>query len=170
MFAWFGLPLQLGAAAMSSERLWCQFRWEQSRYKESAMGRIVITTNMSLDGVVEDPDGQEGFSRGGWFTRSGGADLGAWAEQETDEAQSAAALLLGRRSDAWFAARWTSRDGEWAARLNALPKFVVSTTIDSPQWINATVLSGDVVDRLLNSSDRSTARSWSTPAINWRER
>jgi dihydrofolate reductase len=109
------------------------------------MGTIVITTNMSLDGVVQDPDGHEEFSRGGWFARSGGADLGAWAELETDEAKSASALLLGRRSDAWFAPRWTDREGEWAERLNALPKYVVSATIDQAQWTNATVLSGDVI-------------------------
>jgi dihydrofolate reductase len=109
------------------------------------MGAIVITTNISLDGVVQDPDGQEGFDRGGWFARSGGADLGPWAELETDEAKRASALLLGRRSDAWFASRWTDREGEWAERLNALPKHVVSSTIDQPEWTNATVLRGDVV-------------------------
>jgi dihydrofolate reductase len=108
------------------------------------MGTIVITTNTSLDGVVQDPDGHEGFDRGGWFARSGGADLAAWTEIETDETKRASALLLGRRSDAWFASRWTEREGEWADLLNALPKYVVSSTIDQPQWTNATVLTGDV--------------------------
>jgi len=69
------------------------------------VGKIVITTNVSLDGAVEDPDGQEGFVRGGWFGRFAGKDLAAWATLETDEALGAQALLLGRRSDEWFAAR-----------------------------------------------------------------
>jgi dihydrofolate reductase len=108
------------------------------------MGKIVITTNMSLDGVVQDPDGQEGFRRGGWFARFGGADLEAWATLETDEALRAEAILLGRRSDEWFAARWNGRSGEWADKLNAMPKYVVSSSLDEPKWVNATVLTGDV--------------------------
>ena len=109
------------------------------------MGRIVITTNLSLDGAVEDPDGQEGFERGGWFAQFGGKDLEAWATLETHEALGAEALLLGRRSDEWFASRWSSRTGEWADRLNSLPKYVVSSTVEDPRWGNATVLEGDVV-------------------------
>ena len=104
------------------------------------MGRIVITTNLSLDGAVEDPDGQEGFERGGWFAQFGGKDLEAWATLETDEALGAEALLLGRRSDEWFASRWSSRTGEWADRLNSLPKYVVSSTLEDPDWNNSTVL------------------------------
>jgi hypothetical protein len=69
------------------------------------MGRIVITTNISLDGVIQDPDGQEGFSRGGWFFQHGGKDLEEWGKIEYAEAKASAALLLGRRSDEWFAAR-----------------------------------------------------------------
>ena len=93
------------------------------------MGRIVISTNVSLDGVVQDPDGEEGFRLGGWFGQSGGKDLEAWAKVELEEALGAEALLLGRRSDEWFAARWPSRSGEWADRLNGLPKYVVSSTL-----------------------------------------
>jgi dihydrofolate reductase len=109
------------------------------------MGKIVITTNASLDGVVQDPDGQEGFRLGGWFGRYGGEDLDAWTKLETDEALGAEALLLGRRSDEWFASRWSSRRGEWADKLNSMPKYVVSSTLERPRWSNATVLSGDVV-------------------------
>ncbi len=108
------------------------------------MGKIVITTNMSLDGVVQDPDGHEGSARGGWFERFGGPDLGPWAEHETAETMQASALLLGRNSDEWFASRWTTRSGEWADKLNSLPKYVVSTSIDEPRWTNATVLRGDL--------------------------
>ena len=109
------------------------------------MGELIITTNMSLDGVVQDPDGREGFRLGGWFARYGGTDLEQWASIETKEALGAAALLLGRRSDEWFATRWLSRSGEWADRLNSMPKYVVSTTRQDPLWSNATVLGGDVV-------------------------
>jgi dihydrofolate reductase len=112
------------------------------------MGKIVITTNSSLDGVVEDPDGKEGFRLGGWFGRYGGADLEAWTRLETDEALGADALLLGRRSDTWFAERWQARGGAWADKLNSMPKYVVSSSPKDPVWSNSTVLTGDVVGRI----------------------
>ena len=84
------------------------------------MGKIVISTNVSLDGVVQDPDGEEGFRLGGWFREHGGEDLEAWAPIILEEALAAEALLLGRRSDEWFATRWQSRPGEWADRLNGV--------------------------------------------------
>jgi dihydrofolate reductase len=112
------------------------------------MAKIVISTNVSLDGVVQDADGQEGFSRGGWFNRSGGKDLEEWAKVEYAEALGTAALLLGRRSDEWFATRWASRAGEWADRLNSLPKYVVSSTLRDPKWTNVTVLKGNVIDEV----------------------
>jgi len=112
------------------------------------MGKIVISTNVSLDGVVQDPDGKEGFSRGGWFNQYGGKDLEEWAKIAYAEALDSAALLLGRRSDEWFAARWASRSGEWADRLNSLPKYVVSSTVQDPKWTNVTVLKGSVVDEV----------------------
>jgi dihydrofolate reductase len=113
------------------------------------MGKIIISTNASLDGVVQDPDGQEGFQLGGWFGQFGGKDLDEWAKVEYAEALNAQALLLGRRSDEWFAARWPAdRAGEWAARLNSLPKYVVSTTLAEPEWSNSTVLTGDVVSEV----------------------
>jgi dihydrofolate reductase len=107
------------------------------------MGRIIITTNISLDGVVQDPDGKEGFSRGGWFLESGGPDLAAWTVHETEETLRSSALLLGRRSDEWFASRWNTREGEWADALRSLPKYVVSSTVEDAQWVNGTVLGGD---------------------------
>ena len=109
------------------------------------MGKIVISTNVSLDGVVQDPDGQEGFRLGGWFGQFGGEDLEQWAKVELEEALDTEALLLGRRSEEWFATRWASRTGEWADRLNSLPKYVVSSTLQEPRWNNSTVLRGDVV-------------------------
>nr|WP_042189119.1 dihydrofolate reductase family protein [Kibdelosporangium sp. MJ126-NF4]CEL18672.1 Dihydrofolate reductase [Kibdelosporangium sp. MJ126-NF4]CTQ98156.1 Dihydrofolate reductase (EC 1.5.1.3) [Kibdelosporangium sp. MJ126-NF4] len=109
------------------------------------MGKIIISENVSLDGVVQDPTGDEDFPRGGWFHQVGAADRGEWARIGLREAQDAAALLLGRRSDEWFAARWLSREGEWADRLNSMRKYVVSASGHEPRWGNATVLSGDVV-------------------------
>jgi dihydrofolate reductase len=112
------------------------------------MGKVVISTNVSLDGVVQDPDGKEGFSQGGWFNQSAGEDLEPWAKVFYEEALDTEALLLGRRSDAWFAERWLSRSDPWADRLNGLPKYVVSSTLQAPRWSNATVLSGDVIDEV----------------------
>jgi dihydrofolate reductase len=108
------------------------------------MGRIVVSENVSLDGVVEDPTGEEGFRHGGWFDRCLNGDRGAWAEVELAEARGAEALLLGRRSVEYFGARWSSRTGEWADRLNSLPKYVVSSTLAEFAWANSTVLDGDV--------------------------
>jgi dihydrofolate reductase len=110
------------------------------------MGKIVISENVSLDGVIQDPAGDEGFSRGGWVGRI--AALPELAKVTLDEALGTEALLLGRRSYEWFAARWPSRSGELADRLNSLPKYVVSSTLEDPDWNNSTVLKGDVVNEV----------------------
>jgi dihydrofolate reductase len=111
------------------------------------MGKIVMSgpQNISLDGVVQDPDGAEGFSLGGWFVEFGGKDLEQWNKVALEEALRAEAWLLGRRSYEFFAARWQPRDGELADRLNAMPKYVVSSTLERLDWNNSTVLGGDVV-------------------------
>jgi dihydrofolate reductase len=109
------------------------------------MGKIVISENVSLDGVVQDPTGEEGFRHGGWFGQVGDKDREEWAKVEFEEALGAEALLLGRRSDEYFGPRWTGRSGEWADRLNGLPKYVVSSTLVNPEWSNSTVLKGEVV-------------------------
>ena len=110
------------------------------------MGKIVISENVSLDGVIQDPAGDEGFSRGGWVGRI--AALPEVAKVALDEALGTEALLLGRRSYEWFAARWPSRSGELADRLNGMPKYVVSSTLRDPDWNNSTVLKGDVVKEI----------------------
>jgi len=114
------------------------------------MGRIVLSgpQNVSLDGVVQDPDGEEGFGLGGWFGRFGGKDLEEWNKVALDDALRAEAWLLGRRSYEFFGARWRPRSGELADRLNNLPKYVVSSTLDDPDWNNSTVLNGEVVDEV----------------------
>ena len=111
------------------------------------MGKIVMSgpQNVSLDGVVQDPDGEEGFRLGGWFVQFGGKDLEAWNKLALDEALGAEAWLLGRRSYEFFGARWRARTGELADRLHIMPKYVVSSTLEHPEWNNSKVLKGDVV-------------------------
>jgi dihydrofolate reductase len=111
------------------------------------MAKIVISgpQNVSLDGVVQDPDGKEDFRLGGWFTQFGGKDLEEWNQVALDEALRAEAWLLGRRSYEFFGVRWRPRSGELADRLNSMPKYVVSSTLEGPEWNNTTVLKDDVV-------------------------
>jgi dihydrofolate reductase len=111
------------------------------------MGTIVMSgpQNVTLDGVVQDPDGAEGFRLGGWFGEFGGEDLEAWSQVALDEALHAEAWLLGRRSYEFFGERWRPRTGALADRLNSMPKYVVSSTLEDPEWNNTTVLTGDVV-------------------------
>jgi dihydrofolate reductase len=111
------------------------------------MATIVMSgpQNVSLDGVVQDPDGAEGFPVGGWFVEFGGRDLEAWNKVALDEAMRAEAWLLGRRSYEFFGSRWQPRTGALADRLNSMPKYVVSSTLDNPEWHNTMVLRGDVV-------------------------
>ena len=110
------------------------------------MGRIVVSDNVSLDGVVQNPAGDEGFERGGWVGLvEDRPELGKLA---LEEAVGAQALLLGRRSYDWFAGRWPARSGELADRLNTMPKYVVSSTLEDTHWPNSTVLGGDVVSEV----------------------
>jgi dihydrofolate reductase len=107
------------------------------------MGKIVISDNVSLDGVIQDPAGDEGFRHGGWVGLI--KDRPELNKLALDEALGAEALLLGRRSYEWLAARWPSRSGELADRLNSLPKYVVSSTLENFDWNNSTALRGDVL-------------------------
>ncbi|HEV2414331.1 MAG TPA: dihydrofolate reductase family protein [Candidatus Dormibacteraeota bacterium] len=110
------------------------------------MGKIVVSDNVSLDGVVQDPSGDEGFARGGWVGLiRDRPDLNKLA---LDEALGAEAMLMGRRTYEWFAARWPSRTGELADRLNGVPKYVVSSTLERATWNNSTVLRGDVLSEV----------------------
>ena len=112
------------------------------------MGRIVISENVSLDGVVQDPAGVEGFRLGGWVGRIGDRGREGAARVALDEALGAEAMLLGRRSYEFLAARWPSRSGRLADRLNSLPKYVVSSTLTAPAWNNTTILKGEVIDEI----------------------
>jgi dihydrofolate reductase len=107
------------------------------------MGTIVISDNVSLDGVFQDPAGDEGFARGGWVGLI--KDRPELARLALDEALGAEAMLMGRRTYEWFAARWPSRNGELADRLNGMPKYVVSSTLVDPDWSNSTVIRGELL-------------------------
>ena len=110
------------------------------------MGKIVVSENVTLDGVVQDPAGAEGFGRGGWVGRVGERGREEVAKVLLDEALGAEAQLFGRRTYEFLAARWPSRSGELADRLNDMPKYVVSSTLKDPDWNNSTVLGGDVME------------------------
>src|SRR5919197_172266 len=110
------------------------------------MGKIVVSDNVSLDGVIQDPAGDEGFGRGGWVGLI--KDRPELSQVALDEALAAEAMLMGRRTYEWLAARWPSRTGELADRLRTLPKYVVSSTLEDPSWHNTTVLKGDVVSEV----------------------
>jgi dihydrofolate reductase len=114
------------------------------------MGTIVLSgpQNATLDGVVQDPDGAEGFGLGGWFGEFGGEDLEAWSKIALADALGAEAWLLGRTSYEFFGSRWRPRTTELADRLNTMPKYVVSSTLTAPEWDNTTVLGGDVVQEV----------------------
>lgn len=106
------------------------------------MGRIVVTEFVSLDGVMEDPGGSEDFRHGGWSFEISSGDDGA--RFKLDETMGSDAMLLGRVTYEAFADAWPSRTGEFADRFNAMPKYVVSSTLRDPGWTNTTVLDGDL--------------------------
>src|SRR5215208_5263239 len=108
------------------------------------MGRIVVTEFVSLDGVMEDPGGAEDFKYGGWSFEFSRGDEGD--KFKLDETMGSDALLLGRVTYHGFADAWPSRDGEFADKFNNMPKYVVSSTLENPEWTNTTVLRGDLAE------------------------
>lgn len=110
------------------------------------MSRIVVSEFLTLDGVMQDPGGAEGFERGGWafqFNRGPEGD-----KFKLDELMAADALLLGRVTYAGFAEAWPSRTGDFADKMNNMTKVVVSTTLQTPAWVNTKVIKTNVVDEL----------------------
>jgi dihydrofolate reductase len=114
--------------------------------EEDQVGRIVVTEFVSLDGVMEDPGGAENFRHGGWSFEVSRGDEGD--KFKLDETLSSEALLLGRATYEGFAAAWPSREGEFADKFNTMPKYVVSSSLEEPEWNNSTVLQGDVADEV----------------------
>jgi dihydrofolate reductase len=112
------------------------------------MGKIIVSENVTLDGVIQDPAGGEGFKYGGWVGRIGDRGRDEAAKIALDEALGTEAMLLGRRSYEFLASRWPSRTGGLADRLNSKPKYVVSSILQDPAWNNTTVLTGDAVSEV----------------------
>jgi dihydrofolate reductase len=108
------------------------------------MARIVVSDNISLDGVIQDPAGDEGFVRGGWVGRI--AERPELNQSALDDAIGSQAMLMGRLTYEWLAARWPSRRGALADRLNGMPKYVLSSTLANPEWTNSTVIKGDLLE------------------------
>jgi dihydrofolate reductase len=113
------------------------------------MGSIVVFENISLDGVIQDPTGEEGFSPRDWRAGLPATDRQEWDKLLLHDALGAQVLLLGRHSYEFFAARYPHRVGELADRMNGLPKFVISATLADVGWSNSTILKGDIVDEVL---------------------
>jgi dihydrofolate reductase len=116
------------------------------------VGSIVVTEFVSLDGVMEDPGGAEDFKYGGWTFEISRGDEGD--KFKLDETMSSDALLLGRKTYEGFAAAWPSREGEFADKFNNMPKYVISSTLENPDWKNTTVLrTVDDIAKLREESD-----------------
>jgi dihydrofolate reductase len=119
------------------------------------MRKLIVSEFVTLDGVMEDPGGAEGFDRGGWaFKFERGPDGDAF---KVDEVFGSDALLLGRRTYEGFAAAWPERTDEagFADRMNSMAKYVVSGTLERADWKNTTVIGGDLAEgvRTLKSRD-----------------
>jgi dihydrofolate reductase len=110
------------------------------------MGRIVVTEFISLDGVIEAPGGGEGFAHAGWTFEIPRGEEGD--KFKLDEVMDAEAQLLGRVTFEGFAAAWPSMQGPFADKFNSMPKYVVSSTLENPEWNNSTVLKGDVAEEV----------------------
>jgi dihydrofolate reductase len=112
------------------------------------VGRIVVTEFISLDGVMEAPGGGEDFKHGGWTFEIERGDEGD--KFKLDETLSSEALLLGRKTYEGFAAAWPSVTDEvgFADKFNSMPKYIVSSTLEGPEWNNSTVLKGDAVEEV----------------------
>ena len=110
------------------------------------MGRILVTEFVSLDGVMEAPGGGEDFEHAGWSFEINRGDEGD--RFKLDETMASDALLLGRVTYEGFAAAWPSREGEFADKFNTMPKYVVSSTLEDPEWSNSTVVKGELADEV----------------------
>jgi dihydrofolate reductase len=115
---------------------------EKLTKRRITMGKVVVSQFISLDGVVEDPGGAEGFDRGGWAFNLGPEG----GKFKLDEVMASEALLLGRVTYEGFAEAWPSRSGDFADKFNGMPKYVVSRTLKDPEWNNSTVIGGDVAE------------------------
>jgi dihydrofolate reductase len=118
------------------------------------MGKVVVSQFVSVDGVIEDPGGAEGWDRGGWAFKF---ERGPEGDQfKLDEVMQAEALLLGRVTYEGFAEAWPSRTGEFADKFNGMPKYVVSSTLEDPDWNNSTVIAPEDIAAEVEKVQRAT--------------
>jgi dihydrofolate reductase len=118
------------------------------------MGKLVVSEFVSVDGVMEAPGGEPGFAHTGWVGRYGmGPEAGAYKLNEVLEAE---ALLLGRVTYESFAGAWPARDDEagFAAKMNAMPKHVVTRRPTVLTWENSTRIEGDPVEAIAGLKDQ----------------
>jgi dihydrofolate reductase len=107
------------------------------------MAKIVVSQFVSVDGVIEDPGGSEGWDRGGWAFKY---ERGPEGDQfKVDEVMASDALLLGRVTYGGFAEAWPSRTGDFADKFNSMRKYVVSTTMAEAEWNNSVVVKPDAL-------------------------
>jgi dihydrofolate reductase len=112
------------------------------------MAKLVVSEFITVDGVVEDPGGAEGFERGGWAFQF---DRGPEGDKfKLDELTAAGALLLGRVTYEGFAAVWPSMNDDigFAEKMNGMPKYVVSSTLEKADWSNSTIIDGDFLEEV----------------------
>jgi dihydrofolate reductase len=119
------------------------------------MGKIVVSEFISVDGISDDPAGAEGLERGGWTFApdSDGERVRLRGEEGEEhllaENRDSAAMLLGRKTYEFFAGFWPNQEGRPLADIiNAMPKYVVSSTLEDPEWNNSTVLSGEPAEEV----------------------
>ena len=105
------------------------------------MGKLVVSEFVSADGVMEAPGGEPGYKHTGWVSRF--PDMGQFAYKYEEVVQHDA-LLIGRTTYESFAGAWPTYEGDFADRMNSMPKFVFSNTLEDPQWTNTTVVKGEV--------------------------
>ncbi len=108
------------------------------------MGKVVVSEFITLDGVIEDPGGAEGTEFGGWSFRFP-AEEGQQFKYE--ELMATDVQLMGRLTYEEFAQAWPAMEevaGDFGAKMNTMPKVVVSTTLTNPEWKNSIVAGGDL--------------------------
>ncbi|GAB3872805.1 hypothetical protein GCM10029964_011860 [Kibdelosporangium lantanae] len=122
------------------------------------MANIVLTENLTLDGVTQDPTAAEGVHATDWRAALTERDRESWATFMLEDARTPSALLFGRRTYDYFAPRYPTRTDQLARTVNNLPKYVLSTTLTDPEWANTTVLGGmDEVAKLRETAEGRSA-------------
>ena len=127
------------------------------------MGRIIVTEFVSLDGVMEDPGGSEEFKHGGWAFEFSRGDEGD--RFKLDETMASDALLLGRVTYDGFAPVWPQVEGEFGDKFNSMPKYVVSTTLETADWDNTTILDAEPFARIREIKASQNVLTWGSAQL-----